>query len=83
MQEILGNIWISAGLAVAALVLSWLYVRTRRHCAGLLAERDRLDKTLEEREWILRAVLDTVPASINLKDDRDRYKFVNKGLAEL
>ena len=83
MQEILGIIWISAGLALLALVLLGLYLRTRRHYASLLADRNRLDKELQERDWILRAVLDTVPASINLKDDSDRYKFVNKGLAEL
>ena len=49
----------------------------------LLADRNQLARTLEEREWILRSVLDTVPAAINLKDDGDRYKFVNKGLSEL
>jgi PAS domain S-box-containing protein len=78
------TIWlIAVGLALGVLVLAGLYWRAKRRSAELVVERNQLAETLQEREWMLRTVLDTVPAAINLKDNRERYKFMNKGLAEL
>jgi PAS domain S-box-containing protein len=71
-----------AGLATVALVLLFHYLRTQRRYARLLLNLKELRNALDEREWMLRAVLDTVPAAINLKDHRGRYRLVNKGLAD-
>ena len=77
------SIWVSAGLAASALVLLWLHLRAMKQCNALISDRNQIRETLQEKEWFLRAVLDTVPAAINLKDERGRYTFINKGLADL
>jgi PAS domain S-box-containing protein len=77
------SIWVTAGLAVGALALLWLYLGAMQRCNRLMSERNQIRDTLQEKEWFLRAVLDTVPAAINLKDERGRYRFINKGLADL
>ena len=74
---------IPAALAALLLIVSLLYGRALLDGKRLRAELGRLRETLDEKEWILRAVLDTVPAAINLKDEHGRYKFVNKGLADV
>jgi PAS domain S-box-containing protein len=77
-----GN-WIPAVLAALVLIVSLLYVQSVRDRRRLEADLGRLREALDEKEWMLRAVLDTVPASINLKDEHGHYRFVNKALADV
>ena len=83
LDTIAASIWTSVGLTIVTIVLLWLYVRSRQNHKRVMSELNNLREILEEKEWMFRAVLDTVPAAINLKDERGRYKFVNKGLSEL
>ncbi len=74
---------VPAALAALVLVVLLLYVQSALDRRRLRADLGRLREALDEKEWILRAVLDTVPAAINLTDEHGRYQFVNKGLGDI
>ncbi len=75
--------WTAILLVALLFVVTAFYLKAVRDGKKLKADLVRDRESLWEKDWALRAVLDTVPAAINLRDEHGRYKFVNKGLAGL
>lgn len=48
-----------------------------------ITERKRVDEVLRHNQEMLRAVIDAVPAMINVKDERSRYTLMNRYQAAL
>jgi PAS domain S-box-containing protein len=75
---------LDAGLGFALLVavvllLSWKSARA----ADLAGRLRRLEERLFEGEDLLHKIMDATPNCVFIKDDKGKYLFVNKALAEL